>query len=74
MYFPVSTPSHKNVFRPLAHALAERDHQVTLVSGIKDEYLPLGVNEIYVENATDFLTTMSQLAGDQNSSNVQRWV
>ena len=32
MYMPVATKSHKNVWRPLAFALADRGHEVTMVT------------------------------------------
>ena len=62
-YLPVSSQSHKNVFRPLAHALATRGHQVTLVTTIRD---PVGAvdnyREIVIVPEEEITTTLSKEA------------
>ena len=55
MYFPISTPSHKNVFRPLAHELAARGHHVTLITTLRDDFVPENVTEIFVEQRENLL-------------------
>ncbi|XP_059089673.1 UDP-glucosyltransferase 2-like [Tigriopus californicus] len=69
MYFPISTPSHKNVFRPLAEALAEQGHQVTVVTSIPDLHVKDNVTEIHVKLSRDLLYEMGQVATSQNGDN-----
>lgn len=37
LYLPMSSPSHANVFRPVARGLADRGHRVTVVSPFAEE-------------------------------------
>ena len=62
MYFPISTPSHKNVFRPLAHELAARGHKVTLVTTLRDDFVPENVTEIFVEQRENLLESAAKEA------------
>ena len=48
---PVATKSHKNAFMPILEALAERGHQVTLVSTFESKKQVKNIREIVVEDS-----------------------
>ena len=51
MYMAVSTKSHKNVWKPLAFSLAERGHEVTMVTAFREpeNSCPKNYIEIVIE-------------------------
>lgn len=53
---PIATKSHKNVFEPLVRALAERGHDITMVSPSETSGLPKNVHEITPLTIQDFIS------------------
>lgn len=73
MYMPVSTKSHKNVWRPLAHALAAKGHQVTMVTMYEDKEWPENYSEIVVDyNVKEIFNSVAKEVANPKDQDIFR--